>query len=33
VWVIDLRARAVVATVTGVGNDPYGLTILEDRRD
>ena len=29
VWVIDLRARAVVATVTGVGNDPYGLTILE----
>ena len=33
VWVIDLRARAVVATVTGVGNDPYGLTILEDRPD
>src|SRR4030095_14245463 len=29
VWVIDLRSRAVVATVTGVGNDPYGLTILE----
>ena len=33
VWVIDLRARAVVATVTGVGNDPYGLTILEEGRD
>jgi len=33
VWVIDLHARAVVATVTGVGNDPYGLTILEDRED
>src|SRR5215467_2084357 len=30
VWVIDLRSRAVVATVTGVGNDPYGLTILEE---
>ena len=33
VWVIDLRRRAVVATVTGVGNDPYGLTLLEDRDD
>src|SRR2546429_4580070 len=33
VWVIDLHARAVVATVTGVGNDPYGLTILEDGPD
>jgi len=33
VWLIDLRKRAVVATVTGVGNDPYGLTILEDRPD
>src|SRR5215467_6663437 len=33
VWVIDLQRRAVVATVTGVGNDPYGLTILEDRPD
>ena len=30
VWLIDLHARAVVATVTGVGNDPYGLTIVED---
>ena len=33
VWVIDLRTRAVVATVTGVGNDPYGLTILEEEPD
>jgi len=33
VWVIDLRRRAVIATVTGVGNDPYGLTILEERDD
>jgi len=31
VWVIDLRSRAVVATVTGVGNDPYGLAIVEHR--
>jgi len=29
VWVIDLRTRAVVATVTGVGNDPYGLALVE----
>ena len=29
VWLINLRSRAVVATVTGIGNDPYGLTILE----
>jgi YVTN family beta-propeller protein len=33
VWVIDLRSRQVVATVTGVGNDPYGLTILERGQD
>src|SRR5262252_8891015 len=33
VWVIDLRSRALVATVTGVGNDPYGLTILEKGPD
>ncbi len=33
VWVIDLHARAVVATVTGIGNDPYGLAILEDGGD
>jgi YVTN family beta-propeller protein len=29
VYVIDLRSRNVVATVTGVGNDPYGLAIVE----
>jgi hypothetical protein len=29
VWIISLRSRAVVATVTGVGNDPYGVAILE----
>ena len=29
VWIISLRSRAVIATVTGIGNDPYGLTILE----
>ena len=29
VWLIDLGTRAVVATVTGVGNDPYGLTLVE----
>lgn len=35
VWVIDLQKREVVATVTGIGNDPYGLAILEntDRPD
>jgi len=29
VYIIDLRTRAVVATVTGVGNDPYGLALVE----
>jgi len=29
VWIIDLRMRKVVATVTGVGNDPYGLALVE----
>jgi YVTN family beta-propeller protein len=29
VWIIDLLTRAVVATVTGVGNDPYGLALVE----
>ncbi|MEQ9210622.1 MAG: hypothetical protein RLN96_12440, partial [Pseudomonadales bacterium] len=28
VYVIDLETRTVVGTVTGVGNDPYGLTIV-----
>ncbi|MFL5388559.1 MAG: hypothetical protein ACJ79C_07515, partial [Myxococcales bacterium] len=32
VWVIDLRSRAVVGTVTGVGNDPYGIAVV-DRGD
>ena len=27
VYVIDLRTRSVVGTVTGVGNDPYGLAV------
>jgi YVTN family beta-propeller protein len=31
VWIIDLRTHTVVATVTGVGNDPYGLTVVELR--
>jgi YVTN family beta-propeller protein len=31
VWIIDLRTRTVVATVTGVGNDPYGLAVVELR--
>ncbi len=29
VYVLDLRTRSVVATVTGVGNDPYGLAFVE----
>ena len=28
VYVIDLRTRSVVATVTGVGNDPYGVALV-----
>lgn len=28
VYIIDLDTRTVVATVTGVGNDPYGLTTV-----
>ena len=27
VYIIDLRTRSVVGTVTGVGNDPYGLAV------
>jgi YVTN family beta-propeller protein len=30
VYVIDLRTRNVAARVTGVGIDPYGLTVIED---
>jgi DNA-binding beta-propeller fold protein YncE len=33
VWVIDIHKRAVLATVTGIGNDPYGLTIVEHVED
>jgi YVTN family beta-propeller protein len=33
VWIVDLRKRAVVATVTGVGNDPYGLAVVEVKDD
>jgi DNA-binding beta-propeller fold protein YncE len=33
VWIIDLRLRAVVATVTGVGNDPYGVALVEGDDD
>ncbi|HYV66526.1 MAG TPA: YncE family protein [Myxococcales bacterium] len=29
VSIIDLKTRSVVATVTGVGNDPYGLALVE----
>ncbi|MFL5311949.1 MAG: YncE family protein [Myxococcales bacterium] len=29
VFVVDLRSRKQIATVTGVGNDPYGLTIVD----
>ncbi len=29
VWVIDLHSRSVVATVTGIGNDPYGLALVQ----
>jgi len=29
VWIIELKTRKVVATVTGVGNDPYGLAVVE----
>ncbi len=28
VFIIDLQARRVVATVTGVGNDPYGVAMI-----
>lgn len=33
VWIIDLKTRSVVATVTGVGNDPYGLTVTEQAKN
>ena len=29
VYVLDLRSRRVVGTVTGVGHDPYALAVVE----
>jgi YVTN family beta-propeller protein len=29
VWIIDLAKRAVAATITGVGNDPYGVAVVD----
>ena len=29
VYVIDLQSRSVVGAVTGVGNDPYGLAVVD----
>jgi DNA-binding beta-propeller fold protein YncE len=29
VYVVDLQSRSVVGTVTGVGNDPYGLATVD----
>jgi hypothetical protein len=31
-WVIDLKSNTVVATVTGVGNEPYLVDITHGRR-
>ena len=31
VYIIDLRTRTVVGTVTGIGNDPYGLAVVDVR--
>ena len=33
VWIIDLHTRRVVGTVTGVGNDPYGLAVVNPKDD
>ena len=33
VFVIDLRLRRQIATVTGVGNDPYGVAVVDDDTD
>jgi YVTN family beta-propeller protein len=33
VWIIDLHTRRVVGTVTGVGNDPYGLAVVDPKDD
>lgn len=31
-WVIDLRTNTVVATVTGVGNEPYMVDVAQEHR-
>ncbi|MCG8412987.1 MAG: hypothetical protein MI746_02110, partial [Pseudomonadales bacterium] len=28
IYIIDIESRQVVSTITGIGNDPYGLTIV-----
>jgi YVTN family beta-propeller protein len=33
VFVIDLRTNSQVATITGVGIDPYNLTVVEGKGD
>jgi len=30
VYVIDLGSRSIVAQVTKVGIDPYGVTVVDD---
>ena len=30
VFIVDLRSARQIATVTGVGNDPYGVAIADD---
>jgi DNA-binding beta-propeller fold protein YncE len=32
-FIVDLRTHRQVATVTGVGNDPYGVAVLDDGDD
>ena len=32
-WIAGALPPAVVATVTGVGNDPYGLALVEIKDD
>ena len=31
VFVIDLRTNSQIATITGVGIDPYNLVVVEDK--
>ncbi|MBA2690088.1 MAG: hypothetical protein H0U63_04730 [Burkholderiales bacterium] len=30
-WVVDLKSHSVVATVTGVGNEPYLVDVTDGR--